>query len=108
MALRLLPREEIFFDLFNQMAQIILQGARMLKELLDDYRHVEQRAAALKAVEEKGDDITHQIIDRLNRTFVTPLDREDIIALAKQLDNVLDWIGAFAPRTSLYQIPPPR
>src|SRR3989337_1876910 len=88
MALRLLPREEIFFDLFNQMAQIILQGARMLKELLDDYRHVEQRAAALKAVEEKGDDITHQIIDRLNRTFVTPLDREDILELAKKLDRI--------------------
>src|SRR3970040_156368 len=90
---RLLPREEIFFDLFNQMDQTILQGARMLKELLDDYRHVEQRAAALKAVEEKGDDVTHQIIDRLNRTFVTPLDRENILELAKQLDNVLDWIA---------------
>ncbi len=105
MALRLLPREEIFFDLFNQMAQIILQGARMLKELLDDYRHVEQRAAALKAVEEKGDDITHQIIDRLNRTFVTPLDREDVLELAKQLDNVLDWIEAAAARMSIYRIP---
>src|SRR3970040_2822510 len=107
MALRLLPREGVVFRLVNQMAQIILQGARMLKELLDDYRHVEERAAALKAVEEKGDDITHQIIDRLNRTFVTPLDREDILELAKQLDNVLDWIEACAARMSIYRLPPP-
>ena len=105
MALGFLPREEIFFDLFNQLAQTILQGARLLKELLDDYRHVEQRAAAIKAVEEKGDEITHQIIARLNRTFVTPLDREDILELGKQLDNVLDWIEACAARLSIYRIP---
>ncbi len=105
MALRLLPREEIFFELFNQLAQTILQGARLLKDLLDNYRDVEQRAAAIKAVEEKGDDITHQIIARLNRTFVTPLDREDILELAKQLDNVLDWIEAAAARMQIYRIP---
>jgi hypothetical protein len=107
MVLRLLPREEIFFELFNQSAQNILQGARLLRELLDDYRHIEERAATLKAVEERGDDLTHQIIDRLNRTFVAPLDHEDIIELAKQLDNVLDWIEAGAARMVIYRIAHP-
>ncbi|MBI3976086.1 MAG: DUF47 domain-containing protein [Armatimonadetes bacterium] len=105
MALRWLPREEVFFDLFNQAAQNILQAARQLKELMDDYRDVERRAEALKALEEKGDEIIHTIIERLNRTFVTPLDREDILTLAKQLDNVLDWIEACAARMAIYRIP---
>lgn len=104
MVLRLLPREESFFNLFNQAAQNILQAARMLKELLDDYRDVERKAEAIKAVEEKGDEITHTIIDRLNRTFITPLDREDIFALAKQLDDVLDWIEASSARMAVYKI----
>jgi predicted phosphate transport protein (TIGR00153 family) len=107
MGLRLFPKEESFFDLFNQAADNILQGARMLRDLLDDYRDVEPRAVAIKAVEDKGDSITHMIIDRLNRTFVTPLDREDIYDLAKQLDNVLDWIEAAAARMAVYQIPQP-
>jgi len=105
MALRLLPREESFFDLLNQSAQNILQGARLLRDLLDDYRDAEQRAAAIKAIEERGDEITHRIIARLNRTFVTPIDREDIMELAKQLDNVLDWVEACAARLVIYRIP---
>lgn len=103
--LRLLPREESFFDLFNQAAQNTLQAARMLKELFDDYRDIGRRAEAIKSVEDKGDEITHTIIDRLNRTFVAPLDREDIFALAKQLDDVLDWIEASSARMAVYQIP---
>jgi predicted phosphate transport protein (TIGR00153 family) len=94
MVLRLFPREETFFDLFNDAADNILHAARLLQTLLDDYRDVERQAEAIKALEERGDEITHTIIDRLNRTFVTPFDREDIHELAKQLDNVLDWIEA--------------
>jgi len=105
MGLRLLPREETFFDLFNQAAENILQAARMLKHLLDDYRDVDRQAEAIKAVEDKGDEITHTIIDRLNRTFVVPLDREDIFALAKGLDDVLDWIEASSARMAVYLIP---
>lgn len=105
MVLRWLPREESFFDLFNQDAENVLQAARMLRDLLSDYRDVERRAEAIKSVEDKGDDITHIIIDRLNRTFVTPLDREDIFALAKQLDDVLDWIEASSARMAVYKIP---
>lgn len=107
MALRLLPREETFFVLLNQSAQNALQAARMLKALLDDYTEVERKAVEIKAIEDKGDEITHTIIDRLNRTFVTPLDREDILALAKQLDNVVDWIEASSARMWIYKIPHP-
>ena len=105
MGLRLLPREETFFDLFNQAAENVLAAARLLKGLLDDYRDVERRAEAIKALEDKGDEITHVIIDRLNRTFVVPIDREDIFALAKQLDDLLDWIEASSARMSVYKVP---
>jgi len=105
MGLRLFPREETFFDLLNGSAQNIVRAARMLQDLLDDYTDVERKAEAIKSVEDKGDDITHTIIDRLNRTFITPFDREDIFTLAKQLDNVLDWIEASSARMAVYKIP---
>ena len=105
MMLRLLPREESFFDLFNEAAENMLQAARLLKALMDDYRDVERHAAEIKAIEDRGDELTHMIIERLNRTFVVPIDREDIFALAKQLDDVLDWIEAVAARMAVYQIP---
>ena len=107
MGLRLLPRDESFFDLFNREAENILHGARMLRDLFDDYRDVEPRVDAIKAVEDQGDEITHMIIDRLNRTFVTPFDRGDLQDLAKQLDNVLDWIEATSARMAIYHIDQP-
>lgn len=102
--MRLLPREEIFFTLFNDAAQNILAAAERLQALLDDFRDVEKRAEEIKVLEDKGDDITHGIIDRLNRTFVAPLDREDIFDLAKQLDDVIDWIEASASRIVVYRV----
>ncbi len=107
MVLRLFPREESFFGLFNQAAGNILQAGGMLRDLVDDYRDIERKAGAIKGAEDRGDEITHEIIDRLNRTFVTPFDREDIYGLSKQLDNVLDWIEAAAARMVVYQIPRP-
>jgi len=104
MRLRLLPREEIFFDLFAQAAENVLLAAQLLQQLLDDYRDVQQRAEDIKKVEDRGDEIVHAVIDRVNRTFVTPLDREDILALIKQMDNVLDWIEATSARLALYGI----
>jgi uncharacterized protein len=106
--LRLLPREESFFDLFNQAAQNALEAARAIKELLDDFCDVGPRTEAIKALEDKGDDLTHTIVDRLNRTFVTPFDREDILELASQLDNVVDWIEAAAARLVDYSVTEPR
>ena len=103
----LLPREEVFFDLFTQAAENILQAARLLKAMLERYEQVPQQAAAIKAAEERGDEIIHQITERLNRTFITPLDREDIYALARQLDNVIDWIEAVAARLVDYRVTQP-
>lgn len=105
MRLRLLPRDETFFDLFNKAAENIVHAAQMLQLLLDDYQDVDRRAEAIKSVEEEGDEITHTIIERLNRTFITPFDREDIFALAKQLDDLLDWIEACSARMAVYKIP---
>ncbi len=107
MVRRLFPREESFFELFNQAAENVLAAARMLRDLFDDYRDVENRSEAIKALEDKGDTLIHMIIDRLNRTFVTPFDREDIYDLAKQLDNVIDWIEAASARMSVYRIAKP-
>jgi uncharacterized protein len=107
MVLRLFPREEGFYGLFSRAAENILESALLLRNLTDDYRDVEARAAAIKSLEDRGDEITHEIIERLNRTFVTPFDREDIYELAKQLDNVIDWIEAAAARMAVYQIPRP-
>jgi uncharacterized protein len=107
MVLRLFPREEGFFVLFNRAAENIMQSALLLRDLFDDYRDVDARAAAIKSLEDQGDAITHEIIDRLNRTFITPFDREDIYELARQLDNVIDWIEAAAARMAVYQIPRP-
>ena len=101
---RLLPREEVFFTLFNESAQNILEAARKLQVFLDDFKDVAKRAEEIKALEDKGDDLTHGIIDRLNRTFVAPLDREDIFDLAKQLDDVIDWIEASSSRIAVYHV----
>jgi len=101
---RLLPREEVFFTLFNESAQNILTAARKLQALLEDFTDVERRAEEIKTLEDKGDDLTHGIIDRLNRTFVAPLDRDDIFALAKQLDDVIDWIEASSSRLAVYRV----
>lgn len=107
MVLRLFPREEGFLELFRRAAENILQAALLLQNLFDDYRDVEARAAAIKDLEDRGDEITHETIERLNRTFVTPFDREDIHELARQLDNVIDWIEAASARMAVYQIPRP-
>jgi predicted phosphate transport protein (TIGR00153 family) len=107
MVLRLFPREESFYELFRRAADNILEAALLLRNLFDDYRDVEARAAAIKNLEDRGDAITHEIIERLNRTFVTPFDRDDVYELARQLDNVVDWIEAAAARLAVYRIPRP-
>jgi len=101
---RLLPREEVFFELFNASAENVLAAARGLRALLEDFTEVDRRAKEIKALEDKGDELTHGIIERLNRTFVAPLDRDDIFTLAKQLDDVIDWIEASSSRLALYRV----
>ena len=83
MAFRLIPREEKFFDDFSALAEQIRHGAALLDTMLAPERPIWDKADEIKEVEHKCDFLTHEIIQRLNRTFVTPLDREDIFALAR-------------------------
>ena len=99
-----IPREEKFFDLFEQGARNIVEAAQVLKQLIDTGESVEQRAAEIKELEHKGDTITHEVIARLNRTFVTPFDREDISSLIKSLDDVMDFIDHTAGAMLLYKV----
>ena len=100
----LIPREERFYHDFQAMAAQLERGARMLEEMLAPDRPVWDKADEIKEVEHKCDFITHEIIQRLNRTFVTPLDREDIHALARSLDDVMDAIDASAAVIRLYRL----
>ena len=104
MAFRLIPKEERFFDDFVAMAEEIEKGAGLLEEMLRPEHPIWDKADEIKEVEHKCDFITHEIIQRLHRTFVTPLDREDIHSLARSLDDVMDAIDATAAIVRLYQI----
>ena len=104
MAFRLIPREARFFDDFVAMAEQIRLGAALLEEMLAPDRPIWDKADQIKEVEHKCDFITHEIIQRLHRTFVTPLDREDIHNLARSLDDVMDAIDASASVVRLYSI----
>ncbi len=104
MAFRLIPREERFFEDFVALAEQINTGAGLLQEMLVPDRPIWDKADEIKEVEHKCDHLTHEIIQRLHRTFVTPLDREDIHSLARSLDDVMDAIDASAAVVRLYQI----
>ena len=103
----LLPPEREFFDLLDKQAGFVLEGAHALRDLLKDFRDVGAKRKHIKDIEHKGDETVHTIYEELNKTFITPIDREDIIALASDLDNVLDLIDAAANRMDLYEIPEP-
>lgn len=104
MAFRLIPREEKFFDDFTAMAVEIRKGAALLDEMLAPDHPVWERAAAIKVVEHRCDEISADILRRLHKTFVTPIDREDIHALVRALDDVIDDIDASADMLRLYRI----
>ncbi|MGH8637028.1 MAG: DUF47 domain-containing protein [Burkholderiales bacterium] len=104
MAFRLIPREARFFDDFVALAEQIRRGASLLEDMLAQERPIWDKADEIKEVEHKCDFLTHEIIQRLHRTFVTPLDREDIHTLARSLDDVMDAIDASAAFVRLYRI----
>jgi predicted phosphate transport protein (TIGR00153 family) len=104
LAFRLIPREEKFYSDFQALADELQRGARLLEEMLAPDHPIWEKADEIKAVEHKCDTLTHDVIQRLNRTFVTPLDREDIHALARSLDDVMDAIDASASMVRLYRL----
>ena len=103
----LTPRDTKFYDLFEQDTRNLVVSAEKLVDLFDNYEDVEAKAKQLKDLEHKGDAITHEIIQRLHRTFVTPIDREDIALLANSLDDVMDFIEAAGRTAFLYRIAQP-
>jgi predicted phosphate transport protein (TIGR00153 family) len=102
---RLLPREEKYFDMFNNLATEMTASAQLLQRLFADFDQRAEYATRIKTVEHKCDVITHDIVKRLNQTFITPIDREDIHALAGGLDDVVDAIDNIARRIILYRVP---
>ncbi|HZS28433.1 MAG TPA: DUF47 family protein [Candidatus Angelobacter sp.] len=101
---RLVPRETKFFEMFASMSANLTQGAQLLKSILDTMENVEVRVQQLHDIEHAGDYITHSILTKLNQTFITPFDREDIHRLASSLDDVLDFIHAAGERLVMYKI----
>ena len=102
-----IPREEKFFDLFEESAQNMVKAAQGLKGMVDTWQNVEGTVAEITELEHVGDTITHQIMAQLHRTFVTPFDREDIALLAHTLDDVTDFIHAAADAMLLYKVDSP-
>jgi predicted phosphate transport protein (TIGR00153 family) len=106
---RLIPRDNSFFAMFSAMSDNLIAGARTLVDLFADYNDVGKKIAQIHHIEREGDELTHAILTKLNQTFITPLDREDIHELASKLDDVLDFINASGARIEMYRItaPPP-
>ncbi|HEV3474495.1 MAG TPA: DUF47 family protein [Actinomycetota bacterium] len=103
----LIPRDESFYDLFVKQAETLVHGARTLQDLVTSYDDVEAKARRLHDIEHEADETTHEIMRRLNTTFVTPLDREDIHELASLLDDVMDHMDAAADLLVLHRIEKP-
>jgi len=101
---RFMPQDGDFLVLFQRQAENVVTGANTFVRLLEDYRAVPEQVHGIKAIEHNGDEITHQIFRKLNQTFITPFDREDMHELASTMDDVIDLIDAAASRFVLYRI----
>lgn len=104
---RLIPRDTSFFSMFSDMSGHVIAGARTLVDLFADFRNVEQKIAEVQRIEHDADELTHAIMTKLNQTFITPFDREDLHRLASSLDDVLDFMNAAGARILMYRITNP-
>lgn len=102
--MKFFPQTIEFFDLFDQSAANLVKASDQLVELFDKFDNIEARVKSIHELEHEGDLLTHEIMRRLNKTFLTPLDREDIHALAARMDDVLDLIWAGADRLNLFKV----
>lgn len=107
MAFTLLPKDTSFFDLFDQLAGKVLDAARKLEEMLERWDNIEVRVREMKDLEHECDAITHRTFDKLNLTFITPLEREDIHELTSRLDDIVDHIDSTASRLFIYGVKKP-
>src|SRR5690348_4438795 len=105
----LIPRDNTFFDMFAQMSENLIAGARAMVDIFSDYTDLDRKISEIRRIERIGDELTHAVLTKLNQTFITPFDREDIHELASSLDDVLDFLNAAGARILMYRItnPPP-
>ncbi len=101
------PKEDKFYALFRQQARCIVEGAVQLKEMLENYTDVEAKAKVIENIEHRCDRVTHDIFTTLNSSFITPLDREDIHALASAMDDILDELEGVSSRMVLMRVARP-
>jgi len=106
---RLIPKDTSFFHMFSAMSDNLIAGATAMVGLFADFRDVDRKIDEIHRIEREGDELTHAVLTKLNQTFITPFDREDIHQLASKLDDVLDFINASGARIVMYRItnPPP-
>lgn len=102
-----MPKEAKFFDLFDKQAENLVNAAEFYKKLVDEAAFTPENVRAMHEREHYGDELTHTIINTLNETFITPFDREDIMALANHMDDVVDGIYMITNRFCLYKISKP-
>ncbi len=102
--MRLFPKQENFFDYFEELANKIEEGGRLFLEMTENHDYSESKVAKLKEIEHEADIITHRTYEKMHTTFLTPIDREDIYALVNKMDSIMDVIEATAIRIHLYKV----
>jgi len=103
----LFPQKNVIFELFEKSVRNVHEGAKALKDLFENYTDLPSKVQKIKDLEHAGDDVTHYILEHLAKTFITPLDRDDIHHIAQRLDDVLDQMDMAANRMLLFNIPQP-
>lgn len=101
---RLTPKEDKFYDHFVDSARIVHSASVLLRDLMKDLSNMEEKVKAIEEMEHKGDKQVHDILQQLNRSFITPIDREDIYTIAKQMDDIVDFIEATAHRFIMFNV----
>ncbi|MDG6256013.1 MAG: DUF47 family protein [Methanomicrobiaceae archaeon] len=100
----IVPQEKLFFDLFEKQAAVLVEASDHLVSMIEDYRDIKNKVHKMKQLEHRGDEITHSIYEHLNRTFITPLEPEEISSLASAMDDILDYIDGTAQQMLVYGI----
>ncbi len=103
----IIPQDKHFFNMLENESNNVLDGSNAFLEMLKNYENIKQKQQKIKDIEHQGDDFVHEIFEELNKTFITPIDHEDISALASAFDDVLDYIDGTAARLVLYEIKKP-
>jgi len=103
----IIPQDKVFFNLLEEQAELVLKAAELFKAMINDYNTFGVKMKRMRALEHEGDDIVHEIFHKLHKTFITPIDHEDISKLASAYDDVLDYIDAVAGKIHLFKLKNP-